>query len=73
MDKSDKRAVLVIELTPDRLEEFRISAMLRGTTMSSLVSEFVDAVIEEEKLTVPEAFKRRQFPPADDDGLTLRK
>jgi hypothetical protein len=56
-----KPTLLTIKITPERLEEFRIAATLRGTTMSSLVSQFVAEVITEEKARVPEAFRRRNW------------
>lgn len=54
-----KTAMLTIKVTPARLEEFRIAAMLRGTTMSALVTQFMTQVIREEMSAVPEAFRRR--------------
>ena len=59
MSDSSKKAMLTVKLSPDRLEEFRIASMLRGTTMSSLVSQFVAQTVREEMAAVPEAFKRR--------------
>jgi len=56
-----KPTLLTIKITPERLEEFRIAATLRGTTMSSLVSQFIAQVVTEEKTRVPEAFKRRNW------------
>lgn len=52
-------AMLTVKLPPARLEEFRIAAMLRGTTMSSLVQQFVTQVVREEMMAVPQAFRRR--------------
>lgn len=49
-----------IRMNPDRLEDFRIACMLRGTTMSALVSQFAMQVIREEMAAVPEAFRRRE-------------
>lgn len=70
MNASDKTAVLMVNLTPERLEEFRITAMLRGTTMSSLIQEHVDLLVEEEKLTTPHAFRQPHLSnPKDDYGL----
>jgi hypothetical protein len=54
-----KSAMLTVKLTPARLEEFRIAAMLRGTTMSALITQFITTVVREEMTAVPEAFKRR--------------
>jgi hypothetical protein len=59
-------ALLTVKLPPTRLDEFRISAMLRGTTMSSLIQQFVTQVVREEMLAVPQAFKRRERPLKDD-------
>lgn len=58
-------AMLTVKLPPSRLEEFRIAAMLRGTTMSSLVQQFVTQVVREEMSIVPQAFKRRGVDKAD--------
>ncbi len=52
-------AMLTVKLPPSRLEEFRIAATLRGTTMSSLVQQFVTQVVREEMTIVPQAFRRR--------------
>ena len=49
-------AVLTVKLPPSRLEEFRIAATLRGTTMSSLIQQFVTSVVREEMSVVPQAF-----------------
>lgn len=59
MNEQNKVAMLTVKLTPSRMEEFRIAAVLRGTTMSALVSQFVAQVVREEMATVPEAFSRR--------------
>ena len=52
-------SLLTVKLPPARLEEFKIAAMLRGTTMSSLVQQFVTQVVREEMSAVPQAFRRR--------------
>jgi hypothetical protein len=70
MDQINKTAMITVKVTPTRLEEFRIAAMLRGTTMSALISQFVAQVVREEQLAVPEAFKRRSSTvPNHDDSL----
>ncbi len=53
-----KTSMLTVKLTPDRLEQFRIAAMLRGSTMSAIVQQFVASVVREEMTAVPQAFKR---------------
>jgi hypothetical protein len=58
MSDEHKTALLTIKLAPNELEQFRIAAMLRGTTMSSLVSQFVTRIVREEMKAVPEAFKK---------------
>lgn len=63
-----KTSMITVKVTPLRLEEFRIAAMLRGSTMSALISQFVAQVVREELDAVPEAFKRRSSAiPNDDD------
>ena len=59
MRDQNKTASLTIKLQPVRLEEFRIASMLRGTTMSSLITELMATVVKEEKASFPDAFKRR--------------
>lgn len=54
-----RSAMLTVKMLPSRLEEFRIAATLRGTTMSALVQQFIAQVVREEMLAVPQAFKRR--------------
>jgi hypothetical protein len=54
-----KTAMVTVKITPSRLEEFRIAATLRGTTMSSLISQFIAKVVREEQAAVPQAFQRR--------------
>lgn len=61
--------MLTVKLPPSRLEEFRIAAMLRGTTMSSLVQQFVTQVVREEMSIVPQAFKRRDVTGTGRDNL----
>jgi ethanolamine utilization protein EutQ (cupin superfamily) len=58
-DTTNKTAMITVKVTPSRLEEFRIAALLRGTTMSALISQFVAQVVREEQAAVPDAFKRR--------------
>lgn len=58
-DTENKTAMITVKVTPRRLEEFRIAAMLRGATMSALVSQFVAQVVREEMMAVPQAFQRR--------------
>lgn len=55
-----KTALLTVKLSPVRLEEFRIASMLRGVTMSALVSQFIAQVVREEMIAVPAAFQRRR-------------
>lgn len=71
MSESSKSAMLTVKLSPERLEEFRIASMLRGTTMSSLVSQFVAQVVREEMIAVPEAFKRRSSAAHDERFVDL--
>jgi hypothetical protein len=59
MSNQERPALLTVKLPPSRLDEFRIAAMLRGTTMSALVQQFVTQVVREEMSMVPEAFRRR--------------
>lgn len=61
--------MLTVKLPPARLEEFKIAAMLRGTTMSSLVQQFVTQVVREEMSIVPQAFKRREGMGIRGDNL----
>jgi tellurite resistance protein len=60
MDDKNKTALISIKVTPEELEEFRISVMLRGTTMSALISQFMSEVVKVEKGAVPEAFQRKR-------------
>ena len=66
-----KSAMLTVKMSPERLEEFRIASMLRGTTMSSLVSQFVAQVVREEMAAVPQAFRRRKSPANGDSLVDL--
>ncbi len=59
-EETRRLAMLTVKLRTARLEEFRIASMLRGTTMSALVSQFVAQVVREEMVAVPQAFRRRQ-------------
>jgi hypothetical protein len=66
-----KSTMLTVKQSPERLEDFRIAAMLRGTTMSALVSQFIAQVVREEMRAVPEAFKRRNRNDADGLGSLI--
>jgi hypothetical protein len=57
--RENKNALFTVKVAPTRLEEFRIAATLRGTTMSALVQQFMTQVVREEMVAVPEAFRRR--------------
>lgn len=59
MSNNNTYAMLTVKLPPARLEEFRIAATLRGTTMSALIQQFVTSVVREEMAVVPQAFRRR--------------
>jgi hypothetical protein len=61
-----KRKMLTVKMDPKTLDEFVITAKLRGSTMSALVYQFVLKAISEEKDSNPEAFgvKRTVEEPA---------
>jgi hypothetical protein len=71
MDTTNKSAMLTVKQTPERLEEFRIAAMLRGTTMSALVSQFIAQVVREEMQAVPAAFRRRHMSTGEGTMVEL--
>lgn len=53
---SKKTRMLTVKFSPQTLEDFAITAKLRGTTMSAMVSQFVLKAIQEEKFIQPEKF-----------------
>jgi hypothetical protein len=60
MAGKNKEVLINIRLKPETREEFRISAELRGATMSGLLHQFIVRTIREEKERDPEAFASLQ-------------
>src|SRR5687767_9417302 len=60
MAGKNKEVLINIRLKPETREEFRISAELRGATMSGLLHQFIVRTIREEKERDPEAFANLQ-------------
>jgi hypothetical protein len=60
MTGKNKEVLINIRLKPETREEFRISAELRGATMSGLLHQFIVRTIREEKERDPKAFANLQ-------------
>ena len=60
MTGKNKEVLINIRLKPETREEFRISAELRGATMSGLLHQFIVRTIREEKERDPDAFANLQ-------------
>lgn len=58
MAGKNKEVLINIRLKPETREEFRISAELRGGTMSGLLHQFIVRTIREEKERDPKAFSK---------------
>lgn len=70
MAGKNKEVLINIRLKPETREEFRISAELRGATMSGLLHQFIVRTIREEKERDPEAFANMQvISPAEESTV----
>ena len=73
MAGKNKEVLINIRLKPETREEFRISAELRGATMSGLLHQFIVRTIREEKERDPEAFASMQVASPAEESSTADK